>query len=148
MRAYTLIEILVTVALMTSGVAFAAVVGIDGLERAQSHFDLERSLALLRRARSLAQASACAQATCTTPLPEGVRIDSLSATQFEGVSPDTGTIREEITFSGRNPIGPATVLFLPVSGASDADYAIPVEVGGTKYHITVSKVGVIDVTRP
>jgi hypothetical protein len=131
MRAYALIEILVTIGLITSGLVTAAVVGIDSLERAQSVYDLERMLSLLRR----------------VPPHQNVRIDSVRAVLFEGNAFTPASVRAEIRFSGKTSIQPTTILFAPGSGASSGA-VIPITAAhGAKYRVTISEAGVLDVTK-
>ena len=147
MRAFTLPEMLVTLALLTACASLSASIGSDSLARARSYHDLEQVLAVLRRARALAQAGACVSGVCSDAPDQGVYVDSSGATLFEGPLLTGSPHAEHFALSGGSRIGPGTVVFTARSGDAVADGDVSVVNGTGSYAVTVSAAGVIDAVR-
>ncbi len=151
---FSLIEIMVVIALMAVLVNISFGYELSSYQRTQSAADRELLLAALRRARAEAQAGVCSR-MCATPPPQGLYITSKDITFFEGQSYATraSSTDDAIPFAAREVLAlPVEVLFEPISGdlistnGTSSRIALKDQDGRTEA-ITITNVGEIEETR-
>ncbi len=119
MRGFTLIEILVVLALASLLAGIALCDGLDSYQQYLSGSDSDTLVALLQHARAEAMNGMCDGATCSTAMAHGVKIQNGQYIFFEGESYDARVTTEDEVFDAdprEPPSGLTEVVFEPFSG--------------------------------
>jgi prepilin-type N-terminal cleavage/methylation domain-containing protein len=97
-RGFTLLEILVVVALTAMIASFSAYQGIGSYQQAIVRIDAETTDSSLRYARSLSMHGVCADPSCRASATHGVRNLPAGTTVFEGTSYEERSVEQDQFF--------------------------------------------------
>ncbi|HEY9585496.1 MAG TPA: prepilin-type N-terminal cleavage/methylation domain-containing protein [Candidatus Paceibacterota bacterium] len=143
---FTLIEILVVVALLATISGFGLIVGMDSYRGYAFRADRDTLVSLLQRARSQSINNICIGASCTNGKPHGVFIDATSGQYilFQGAAYATrDSVVDEVT--GVSPLvkhsGLTEVVFAQLSG--DASSTGDIILSGTAGQVSTTSVNAV-----
>jgi|GEM_PF-6237108 len=143
-RAFTLIELLLVISLMTIIGSLSALAGSDTYQRALAAGDVERIVGALYRARAMSQGNVCRIPPCAEPKSQGVHIEQELVSLFEGSEYEEDRVTESYPLSARVVVTPTNISFLPRKGAPIADSIVTIrDAFGRERLITVTEAGVI-----
>jgi prepilin-type N-terminal cleavage/methylation domain-containing protein len=83
-RGFTLLEILIVITLVIFLSGVSASFEIESYRKTLAHFDVQKVVSILRRARSLAQHTVCENTSCTHAQEYSIMVSPHSLTLYEG----------------------------------------------------------------
>lgn len=117
---FTILEVLMVIALMGSIALVTGLVSMSSYERTLARSDVVLITAVLRQARNLSMANSCLAINCTEAQDHGVRIEDTQIILFEGPSYASRTLGSEEIFSlGGTPITFSTDEIIFTAGSGD-----------------------------
>ncbi|HEY0010711.1 MAG TPA: prepilin-type N-terminal cleavage/methylation domain-containing protein [Candidatus Paceibacterota bacterium] len=141
MRAFTLIELMCVLGILTVLLGGAAWTGASEYRRVAAQSEVDQIMLFLRRARVLAMTESCREAACHAGTIQSVRI-----TSDEIALLDADVTYERIPLSGHLQLEPTEISFLPQSGDVKQPVAVRIDTGPGKVRIlSVSRIGSISI---
>jgi prepilin-type N-terminal cleavage/methylation domain-containing protein len=151
-RGFTLIEVIVVLALVTIIGGYSLTFGIDSLQRTTFHSDRDILIAALQRARAQAVGNICLGSTCVDGKSHGVHIiddaqgNVVSYTIFQGLNYGAEPALNDVIKSNPNTkhTGASDILFEQLSGDANPSGDITLtDVNDRSSTITVGSEGEI-----
>ncbi|MEJ0053382.1 MAG: prepilin-type N-terminal cleavage/methylation domain-containing protein [bacterium] len=118
-RGFTLVELLIVIALVATISAIGLIVGLESYQRTLQRNDEDTIRIALLHARSQALNGVCAAKVCTGPSAHGVYVGDSGFVIFEGGSYFSRHEGEDIILEGKSDAlrsGLAEVVFSPLTG--------------------------------
>lgn len=139
MHGFTLIEILVVMAIMSLIFSLGVFVSLNSYKRYVSSFERNTLVTLLYKARSMAQNN-------IDNLPHGLHISGSDYVLFQGASYDPSASSNQITEGSETVVvdGLSEVIFEPLTGNPIATGVINIVLGSDKKTITILDEGRIN----
>ncbi len=140
-RGFTLVEVLVVVALVSMVIAGGVAVSLSGISRASIASERAQLVSLLTTTRSRALANIHA-------LPQGIRINENTYVLFEGSSWSASSNETHVSIDRSSSVtvsGAAEVVFIPLSAdVVQGDVVLTMSQGSMSHTISVLRSGQIE----
>jgi len=132
-RAFTLLEVMIVMALVVVVGAFGLMLGMDSYRGYAFHSDRETLVAALQHARSQAVGNVCIGTSCAHGMPHGVYIDAAHSQYviFEGESYATREADVDAAIDGSPTMtrsGISEIVFAQLSGNASSPSPTPWEI--------------------